>query len=134
MFVHPVNVLYVFLEQTLKPFSDSDYQKRIWIEQQGPEVSDYDEATMHFMERCDDMFNRPYDFEGLDEPIQKALKDFYNEVCEFDFKIASQFPEGQDEQVLNEPKWIEIQKKAEQTYKFIISRLKEKKYENRNNF
>lgn len=131
MHVHKVRVLYHFLDHMLKPLGDPEYQKRVWIDHKGPEVDDYDDATMYFMEKCEDIFSRPNDFEGLNYEVQKSLKVLYDRIREFDDEVADNIPEGKEYEIINTCEWQEIQILASATYREIINNLKERNYEYR---
>lgn len=127
--MYPVITLYNFLEHTLKHLGDPAYQERVWINHTGKEVDDYDEAIMHFMEKCEDILAYPNCYEGMDAIIQETLKDLYDKVCKFDDEIASNFPEGKEHEVINTPEWHEIQSLASRAHEIIKNNLKEKNYE-----
>lgn len=129
MFVYPVIVLFDFLKNMLKPLGDPEYQQRVWIEQRGPEVDDYDDATMYFMDKCEEIFGKPNGFEGVDIAIKNYLKILYDRVCKFDKEIANNIPEGREEEIINHPEWRKIQKIANETYEIIMKNLKERNYE-----
>lgn len=124
-----IRAFYQFLDQMLKPLGDPDYQERVWVKGEGPEVDDYDEAVMYFIERCEEIFDDSNRYEGVDDVIQESLKKLHNRICQFNTNVASETQQGRDDKIIAHPEWIEIQKMADQTYKIIISRLKEKNYE-----
>lgn len=128
--LHNIRAFYQFLEQMLKPLGDAEYQQRIWVDHEGPEVDDYDEAVMYFLERCEEIFNDIDRYEGVDDIIQQVLKKLYDRICQFNSQVACNIQPGKDDKIITNPEWIEIQKMANQTYQIIIDRLKEKNYEN----
>lgn len=59
----------------MKHISDKDYQKRIWIRGEGPEVDDFDETVCHFFQEGDGIIEKYKDFE-LTEHQYQSLKKF----------------------------------------------------------
>jgi hypothetical protein len=49
--------------ETIEGISDKEYQKRIWIRGEGPEVDDFTETTCHFFEELDGILEKYKDFE-----------------------------------------------------------------------
>ncbi len=129
MLVHPITVLYYFLQYTLKRLGDPDYQQRVWINHEGPEVGDYDETSGRFMQKCEEIFKHPDSFEGIDDTVLESLKLLYDKLDEFDNQIVSKFPEGKDQDFLLSPNWREIQKQAAETYSKILKHLKDCNYD-----
>jgi len=117
-----------FLKYTLNPLGDAAYQERVWIRHEGKEVDDYDEATMHFMDRCEEMLAHPNSYEGMNAEIQEILQELYDKVCKFDIEIAIKYPENEDHKVISTPEWHEIQSLASNAYKKITNSLKERNY------
>lgn len=124
-----VRVFFDFLKYMLKPLGDAEYQQRVWIEHRGPEVDDYDDATMYFIERVEEILSRPNDFEGVNDIVLNYLKILYERVYKFDEEVANNIPEGSIDKIVNHPEWLEIQKLANETYKNIINSLEERNYE-----
>lgn len=122
-----IRAFYQFLEQMVKPLGDSEYQQRVWIRHEGIEVDDYENAVMYFLERCEEIFEDSDRYEGVDDKIQKDLKNLYDLIYQFDLRVACNTPQNRDDLIISNPEWIEIQKQAGQTYQIIINRLKEKK-------
>jgi hypothetical protein len=113
----------------LKPLGDPEYQQRVWVEQRGPEVNDYDDATVYFLENCEEIFESPSNYEGIDNTVQSSLKILYNKVNKFDEEIADYIPRNKCNEIINHPEWLEIQKLANETYNLIINSLKERNYD-----
>ena len=116
------------LHYNLKPLGDPDYQERVWIRREGKGVHDYDDATMYFMESCEEMFAHPDRFEGVNATIQKILQELYDKVCWFEEEIANHVPEGQDHKIIRTPEWREIQILATHAYEKILQDLKERNF------
>ena len=59
----------------MEHISDKGYQKRIWINGEGPEVDDFDETVCHFFQEGDGILEKYKDF-GLTEYQYQLLKKF----------------------------------------------------------
>lgn len=134
--LYNIRAFYQFLEEMLKPIGDSEYQQRVWVRHEGLEVDAYDHTPMYFLERCEEIFEYPDRYEGMDDVIQENLKGLHDRICQFNRTVACNIPEEREDLIIAHPEWIEIQKLAKQTYQTIIIRLKEKNYgdENKNFF
>ncbi|MCI5052295.1 MAG: hypothetical protein MRY21_04040 [Simkaniaceae bacterium] len=66
-----------FLE-TVARISSKDYQLRVWINCEGPEVDDFSETVNHFFQEGDGILDRYHDY-GLTEEQYKILENFRNE-------------------------------------------------------
>lgn len=62
--------------------SDKEYQKRVWIKGEGPEVDDFDETVCHFSQEGDGILEKYKDF-GLSEDQYKLLRKFHGEFKTF---------------------------------------------------
>ena len=51
--------------ETIKDISDKEYQKRVWIRGEGPEVDDFDEAVCDFFGDGDPIIENYKDFDGI---------------------------------------------------------------------
>ena len=47
---------------TVNDISDKSYQKRIWINFEGPEIDDFDETVCDFFQECDGILTEPREF------------------------------------------------------------------------
>lgn len=60
---------------TITGISDKEYQKRVWIRGEGPEVDDFDETCCNFFGDCDPVLENYTDFE-ITESQYNVLKKF----------------------------------------------------------
>jgi len=90
--------------------SDKDYQKRVWIRGEGPEVDDFDETVCHFSQEGDGIIEKYKDF-GLTEHQCQLLKKFRDE-----FRI---FADNNDfsEIFIDTPEWARIMALAKSVLK-----------------
>ena len=76
--------------RTVKGISDKEYQKRVWIRGEGPEVDDFDETACHFFQEADGIIEKYKDFE-ITESMLHLLKRFRDEFKSF--SDENDFPE-----------------------------------------
>lgn len=90
--------------------SDKDYQKRVWIRGEGPEVDDFDETVCHFFQEGDGIIEKYKDF-GLTEYQCQLLKRFREQ-----FKI---FSDGHDlpKEFIDTQEWAKIMDLAKKVLK-----------------
>lgn len=69
----------------IEHISDKDYQRRIWIRGEGPEVDDFDETICHFSQEGDGIIENYKDF-GLTESQHLVLKNFRDKFRDFSYK------------------------------------------------
>lgn len=129
MYMSPVINLLNFLKYHVKTLGDADYQERVWVRHEGPEVFDYDEATMYFGSGCEKIFEHPEMHEGVDEVVYNALRILYDKYTHFDDEIADHIPDHHVAELIRRPEWREIQQLATETYERLTKHLKEKGYE-----
>lgn len=66
----------------IRHISDKEYQKRVWIRAEGPEVDDFDETVCHFSLEGEGIIDKYKDF-GLTEYQYQVLKKFRDEFKAF---------------------------------------------------
>lgn len=62
--------------------SDKEYQKRVWLRGEGPEVDDFDETVCHFSQEANGIIANYKDF-GITEVQYRLLKKFREEFETF---------------------------------------------------
>lgn len=102
-------ILESFLE-TIEGISDKDYQKRIWIRGEGPEVDDFDETVCHFFQEGDGIIEKYKDF-GLTERQHQLLKKFRSQFKTF--SDENDIPE----EFIDTPEWAKITNLANEVLK-----------------
>jgi len=93
-------ILKSFLE-TIDGISDKNYQRRVWIKGEGPEVDDFDETVCHFSQECDGIIEKYKDF-GLTEDQCQLLKKFREQFKAFYYE--NDLPE----EFIDTPEWAQI--------------------------
>lgn len=97
-------ILSGFLE-TVKGIYNKEYQKRIWIRGEGPEVDDFTETTCHFFEEGNSLLEEYRDF-GLSNQQYKLLIKFRDE---FDKFAKGPRPGGYlPQEFINTPEWARM--------------------------
>lgn len=81
--------------------SDKEYQQRIWIRGEGPEVDDFDETVCHFSQLGDGILEDHVDF-GLTECQYRLLENFRSKFEMF--YREHDFPQ----EFINTPEWKKI--------------------------
>ena len=76
--------------ETIEGISDKEYQKRVWIRGEGPEVDDFDETCCNFFGDGDGVIEKYKDF-GIPDSQYRILKRFRDRFRVFSDK--SDFPE-----------------------------------------
>ena len=99
-----------FLLERVSNISDKEYQKRIWVEEKGPEVDFFEDAVCDFFQEAEGILEC-YDAFGLTKEQYQALKDFRDKFESFSDKNF--FPE----RFINSPEWDEITKMAKEVLK-----------------
>ena len=100
--------------------SDKDYQKRIWIRGEGPEVDDFDETVCNFSPAADGIIEKYKDF-GLTELQYQLLKKFRDQFRVF--YDENDWPEH----FIETPEWVKIMNLAKEVLK-AFNYQKERKY------
>lgn len=95
---------------TVEGISDKEYQRRVWIRGEGPEVDDLDETCCNFFGDADPLLENYKDFK-ITEAQYLLLKNFRDK-----FRIFSNehdFPE----EFINTPEWDKIVEMAKEVLK-----------------
>ncbi len=90
--------------------SDKEYQKRVWIRGEGPEVDDFDETVCHFSQEGDGIIEKHKDF-GLTEHQCQVLEKFREQFKSF--SDENDFPE----EFIDTPEWGKIMDMAKTVLK-----------------
>jgi hypothetical protein len=98
------------LNEHLKHISciaDKEYQKRVWIYGEGPEVDSFDDTVCDFFTTCDSILENYKDFKVTDNQykVLKSLRD--------QFRIFSD-ENNHPHEFIESPEWGEIIKIAKQ--------------------
>src|SRR5690242_12774447 len=62
--------------------SSKDYQRRIWVNGEGPEVDDFDDTVNDFFVECDSILENYKDF-GITDNQYQILKKFRDQFLKF---------------------------------------------------
>jgi hypothetical protein len=91
--------------ESIKGISDKDYQKRIWIRGEGPEVDGFDETCCNFFQDGNGVIQNYKDF-GITDSQYKILAKFRDEFSTF--SDDNDFPE----EFIDTPEWAKIMELA----------------------
>lgn len=86
---------------TIRGISDKEYQQRVWIRGEGPEVDDFDESCCNLFGDGDPVVENYKDF-NLTEVQYQILKNFLKDMK--NFSKNNDFPE----EFIDSPEWNEI--------------------------
>jgi len=90
--------------------ADIEYQKRVWIRGEGPEVDDFDETACHFLHEGAGVLEKYKDF-GITEAQHQQLKKLRDEFKAF--SDANDLPE----EFINTPEWAKVMDLAKNVLK-----------------
>jgi len=93
------------LLEIIQDLSDKEYQKRIWIRGEGPEIDDFTEAVCRFFENGDPILSE-YKRCGMTEGQKELLKRFQDKFKAFADDNYSL------EEFIDTPEWTEITEMA----------------------
>ena len=94
------------LLETIECVASREYQERVWMRGEGPEVADYDEVVCLFFGDVDGILNNREEF-PMTEAQYKLLKYFRDEFCFF----VDENDEPQD--FIDTPEWARIMQLAQ---------------------
>ena len=100
--------------ETIEGISSKEYQKRIWVRGEGPEVDDFDETCCNFFGDGDPLLENYKDF-GITENQYQILKRFRDEFRAF--SDENYWPQ----EFIDTPEWakiIELAKNVLQAFNF----------------
>ena len=87
--------------ETVECVSDKEYQRRVWIRGEGPEVDDFDETCCFFFDNGDPLLENYKEF-GLTESQYLVLKNFRDE---FDVFVDDHY---RSQGFIDTPEWDRI--------------------------
>jgi hypothetical protein len=119
MEINRQQILSSFLE-TIEGISDKEYQRRVWIRGEGPEVDDFDETVCHFFQEGDNILANYKDFR-ITENQYELLKKFQD-----NFKAFSDVNDWPQD-FIDTLEWAKITKMAKEileAFNYPISRSK----------
>jgi hypothetical protein len=95
----------------LEEFSSREFQERVWLRGEGPEVSSYDEAVNRFFDdyAADELINVLWHQGGLDNDQRKKLAEF-RDLLEVFNKLLPEVPHPRE--VLGNPEWPRVRAAA----------------------
>lgn len=109
---------FTWLLGTILSISDLEYQKRIWINAEDPNIIDsYDDTYMYFSEDAYALLaaRREGRLTMTDEQY-RLLQALYDKVEDYDKNVK---PSKEDEEIIEDPQWVEITKFAKNVYEAL---------------
>lgn len=89
--------------------SNSEYQLRIWVKGEGPEVDSFEETICQFYDACEEVLEK-YEIYHLTRKQYEILLEFVNNLNVFLDSVSEIVHE--EIEIIPNPKWHEIQQKA----------------------
>lgn len=126
-----VGYLQDILINSIKALKDEEYQKRVWFRLEGPEVDSYIDTTVHLIDRCQALFKDPNCVEDLGNENYALLKKLYDLVSEH-VRVTEEridVEELQEHELLDDPKWHDIQTLASKLDSKLKNYIKEQSHE-----
>jgi hypothetical protein len=95
----------------LNTLEDEACQRRVWFRAEGAEVSSYIDITTHFLSRCESIFKDPQTRTILGEETYDQLKKLYDLILVHVDLTEDRIDvdDLQEEELLNDPNWHDIQ-------------------------
>lgn len=103
----------ISLLETIEGISDKDYQLRIWVRGEGPEVDDFEESSMYFSENEELISKNPHEFNVSDIQLN-LLHQLREELDKFYYTIGLEHPPGD---FIDTPEWTHITEVAKEILK-----------------
>lgn len=99
-----------FVLRLVAAIADIEYQKRVWIRGEGPEVDDFDETACHFLHEGAGVLEKYKEFEITEIQYQelKKLRDKFK-----DFSDKHNWPQ----EFIDSPEWAKIMNLAKDVLK-----------------
>lgn len=96
--------------ETIEGISNKNYQERVWIRGEGPEVDDFDETACHFLHEGSGVLEKYKDFE-ISEAQYLQLKKFREKFEAFSDEHSY------EPAFIDTPEWDEIREMAKDVLK-----------------
>lgn len=96
----------------LNTLKDEEFQRRVWFRLEGPEVSSYTSCTIHYISRCERLFENESCREFLGKENLSFLKKLYDLIRKHLNKSENKLGDAdllEEDEILNDPQWHDIQ-------------------------
>lgn len=102
------------IELCLKQLSDKEFQERVWLRGEGPEVSSYAEVVCQLFDdtALGDMLEAKKDEPVLSEEIDSIMIDLGKIFDEIDYRTDTK-------DILNHPSWLRVRKLSSDALKLF---------------
>ncbi len=111
--------VYTLLLDTIKTIQDADFQERIWLRGEGPEVSDFGETINSYFDLYDGMVDlkKSYREYGLTFRQYWLIKRFSKKLRHYS-DMTPMSPN--DREIVADPRWHKIRESAKHVYAKLI--------------
>jgi len=107
-------------------YSDIDFQRRCWFRMEGPEVGCYEDDFAHLMLVAEMLSDEEYQ-EYLTPELNKRLKELVARLDAYDQGPDTYLNTAGEDDLLSDPKWLEIAAFAKETKLMLEKFLEELK-------
>lgn len=111
----------------LQPLCDPDFQRRVWFRLEGPEVSTFEETTGNLMDSYLDHQTLPEYQLYYENEYGALIKQLYEKIHAYTTNSETIYNSVNEEQLLNDPKWLSIVSLSKKTVESLNRRMKEVK-------
>jgi len=102
--------------ENIAHISNVEYQKRVWVKNEGPECEDIDDAVCDFFDDGDPILENYKDF-GITETQYKVLMTLRRKLDNFIDEYGVFAPEESTERLIELPQWQEIREISKRVLK-----------------
>ncbi len=105
--------VFKFWMNAIEPFSDIEYQKRVWFRGEGKEVDSYEDAIDYILDFCErNLISTPKYF---DPTTCSLIKEFLDKIDRY--RHTDSYLNGaSEEELFIDPKWLSIVQLAQKVY------------------
>lgn len=103
-----------FILKLIREISDEEYQKRVWVEGKGPEVSSFAELISAFDEDLIEDLSQNYQKYGFTRPQFEKIQDLYQQVDDYTMSIPD---DVLSEEIVSDPRWHQVRQFAKKFLK-----------------
>lgn len=104
------------IDGLLDELSDTEFQHRVWVHGEGPEVSSYSELMCGFFDdfSFDSFVEDSWEELHLSESLRSELRHIKSLLTDYNKEDSMD-----DEQIVNDPKWLEIVEEAKNALRHL---------------
>lgn len=105
-----------FVYNGLRTFGDPGFQKRVWVDAEGPEVGEFEDSIGFVLEYSETLFKKNNELSQEREKYLNRIKILHDMVERFYHNTFYKNPNAKVEYFIQYPEWKEIQYLANKIY------------------